>query len=104
MYQLGKDAIGKLCTINLFSACDHYAVSVIDNLLAVHNTDSRISMIFDVWLQQWTNHPIAAPLPLVIPPPALSRSPPRRASSGSGNCDAEGAVEQKVLWVRGRTE
>lgn len=65
VYQLGKDAVGKLCIINLFSACDRYAVSVMDNLLAVHNTDSGISMIFDVWLQQWTRRPIAAPLPLV---------------------------------------
>eukprot|EP00286_Rhodomonas_abbreviata_P012490 CAMPEP_0181318796 /NCGR_PEP_ID=MMETSP1101-20121128/17203_1 /TAXON_ID=46948 /ORGANISM="Rhodomonas abbreviata, Strain Caron Lab Isolate" /LENGTH=754 /DNA_ID=CAMNT_0023426301 /DNA_START=195 /DNA_END=2462 /DNA_ORIENTATION=+ len=68
IYQLGKEAIGKLCTINLFSACDHYAVSVMDNLLVVHNTDSKITMIFDVWLQQWTSHPIAAPLPLGGPP------------------------------------
>mmetsp|Transcript_36257 Transcript_36257/g.85934 ORF Transcript_36257/g.85934 Transcript_36257/m.85934 type:complete len:652 (+) Transcript_36257:212-2167(+) len=77
VYQLGKDAIGKLCTINLFSACDHYAVSVMDNLLAVHNTDSGISMIFDVWLQQWTSHPIAAPLPLGGPPPKLEEGEAR---------------------------
>ena len=27
VYQLGKEAIGKLCTVNLFSTCDSYAVS-----------------------------------------------------------------------------
>ena len=64
VYQLGKEAIGKLCTVNLFSACDSFAVSVCDNLLVVHNTDSRITMIFDIWLQQWSSHPVSAPLPL----------------------------------------
>ena len=59
------------CTVNLFSACDSYAVSVCDHLLVVHNTDSRITMIFDIWLQQWTSHPVAAPLPLGVCTPTL---------------------------------
>ncbi len=68
MYQLGKEAVGRLCTINLFTACEQFAVSVIDSLLVVHNTDSNITMVFDVWLQQWNSHPIVAPLPLGGPP------------------------------------
>jgi regulator of MON1-CCZ1 complex len=68
VYQLGKEAVGRLCTINLFTACEQFAVSVIDSLLVVHNTDSNITMVFDVWLQQWNSHPIVAPLPLGGPP------------------------------------
>ncbi|EKX47432.1 hypothetical protein GUITHDRAFT_106875 [Guillardia theta CCMP2712] len=67
VYQLGKDAIGRLCTINLYSACDNYALSIVDNLLIVHNLDSKITLIFDIWLMQWSDHPVAAPLPLGAP-------------------------------------
>ena len=38
------------------------------NYYKVHNTDSRITLIFDIWLQQWTSHPVTAPLPLGGPP------------------------------------
>ena len=48
VYQLGKEAVGRLCTINLFTACEQFAVSVMDSLLVVHNTDSNITMVFDV--------------------------------------------------------
>jgi len=68
IYQLGRAAIGRLCTVNLFSASDRYALSVTDNLIAVHNTDARITMLFDAWLLQWSSHPVAAPLPLGGPP------------------------------------
>ena len=87
VYQLGKEAIGKLCTVNLFSACDSYAVSVCDDVLVVHNTDSRITMLFDVWLQQWTSHPIAAPLPL--------GGPPARAQSPGGKGEGHTALEEE---------
>ena len=71
VYDLTSPEPVRRCTVNLFSACDSYAVSVCDHLLVVHNTDSRITMIFDIWLQQWTSHPVAAPLPLGVCTPTL---------------------------------
>lgn len=65
VYQLGQNAIGRLCSINLFTSSERFGVSVIDSLLVVHNQDSKITMVFDVLLHQWTGHPIVAPLPIV---------------------------------------
>ena len=90
VYQVGKEAIGKLCTVNLFSACDsEYALSVCDHLLVVHNMDSRITMLFDIWLQQWTSHPIAAPLPLGGPPPQRRAQPQGGEEAGGGLAEEE---------------
>jgi hypothetical protein len=85
VYQLGQGAIGRLCTINLFTSSDNFTVSVLDSLLVVHGSDSRITMIFDIRLHQWTSHPIVAPLPLGGPPP-------EGAEGGGGGEGGEGLL------------
>mmetsp|Transcript_30704 Transcript_30704/g.70779 ORF Transcript_30704/g.70779 Transcript_30704/m.70779 type:complete len:723 (+) Transcript_30704:80-2248(+) len=85
VYQLGRDAVARHSVINLYTACDRFAVSVIDNLLVVHNTDSQITMLFDIHSKN--KLPVAAPLPLGGPP---SRAGPSQ--------DAAFAPEMQSSW------
>ncbi len=62
LYQLTKEIVIKRSTIPVHTS-GAVAVQVVDNLLIVHNIDSKVAMIFDI-KDADTTFPVAAPLPL----------------------------------------
>lgn len=64
MYQLTKEVVHIKHRINLHIR-GAVAIHIIDNVLVVHNLDSRVSMLFDI-KEKDLSFPIAAPLPIGI--------------------------------------
>jgi hypothetical protein len=78
LYSLTKDAVKPAMTLNLSSKAP-VAVNVVDNLIAVHNLEAKVTFLFDL---QWNDtFPLAGPLPMVEAP----------ASSGMLNINGSGA-------------
>ncbi|KAG0595682.1 hypothetical protein M758_UG188000 [Ceratodon purpureus] len=75
MYRFYRDAVVPQGSLPLFSP--HVAISVVDNVLMVHQTDSQVVMLYDILTDP--KGPISAPLPLL-----LRGSPPLPASSSLG--------------------
>ncbi len=62
LYTLSKDSIKPGVNLNLNSKAA-VAINVVDNLIAVHNLDAKVTFLFDL---QWTDaFPLAGPLPMV---------------------------------------
>lgn len=64
---------------------DKIAISVVDNVLLVHQVDAKVVILYDIFAD--SRAPISAPLPLLL------RGFPRASSSSSrtGNKDTDGS-------------
>eukprot|EP01112_Ceratiomyxa_fruticulosa_P015060 TRINITY_DN4383_c0_g1_i1.p1 TRINITY_DN4383_c0_g1~~TRINITY_DN4383_c0_g1_i1.p1 ORF type:complete len:901 (+),score=199.61 TRINITY_DN4383_c0_g1_i1:154-2703(+) len=69
LFQLTKQAVLRRGRLDLFtSGASH--IHVIDNLLLIHNIESKVSLIFDIrgWARDMAGFPVASPLPLSAVP------------------------------------
>ncbi|KAL6052930.1 Mic1 domain-containing protein [Balamuthia mandrillaris] len=62
LYQITRESVTKRLTINLRTS-GVSAIQVVDNLLLVHDSESKISMLFDI-KDRDIEFPVASPLPL----------------------------------------
>ena len=62
LYTLTKEAVKPAMDLNLSSKAP-CAVNVVDNIIAVHNMEAKVTVLFDI---QWIDpcHPISGPLPM----------------------------------------
>eukprot|EP00164_Ancoracysta_twista_P010789 GFYU01016405.1.p1 GENE.GFYU01016405.1~~GFYU01016405.1.p1 ORF type:complete len:738 (+),score=165.60 GFYU01016405.1:47-2260(+) len=67
LFLLEKDAVSRKYVINLHAE-GSYAVSVHDNMLFVHNLESKVVMFYDI--KKDTQSPVVPPLPLGVYSPA----------------------------------
>ena len=62
MYLVTKDAVKPCVNLNLSSKAP-VAVNVVDNMVAVHNLEAKVTFLFDL---QWNDtFPLAGPLPMI---------------------------------------
>eukprot|EP00298_Acanthocystis_sp_HF-20_P006716 c16492_g1_i3.p1 GENE.c16492_g1_i3~~c16492_g1_i3.p1 ORF type:complete len:375 (+),score=91.94 c16492_g1_i3:43-1167(+) len=70
VYRIFKDIIVRSSQeIDLYS--ESVAISIVDNILVIHNVDTKISMIYDLKIPKF---PFLNPLPLYLPPSSLSET------------------------------
>lgn len=65
---LEKKNVTTQARIPLFSP--KVSVSVVDNVLLLHNTDSKIVMVYETAVIDVNNDPVSAPLPLTVRDPS----------------------------------
>ncbi|XP_043691029.1 regulator of MON1-CCZ1 complex-like [Telopea speciosissima] len=73
LYRFYRDAIVQQGSLPIYSS--KIAVSVVDNVLSVHQVDAKVVILYDIFADSWA--PISAPLPLLL------RGFPRANSSSS---------------------
>ncbi|KAF9599349.1 hypothetical protein IFM89_036806 [Coptis chinensis] len=79
LYRFYRDAVVRQCSLPIYSS--KIAVSVIDNVLLVHQVDAKVVILYDIFSD--SRAPISAPLPLLL------RGLPRiNASTRSSGKDA----------------
>ncbi|GKD08731.1 regulator of MON1-CCZ1 complex, partial [Tanacetum coccineum] len=79
-YRFYRDAVIQQGSLPVYSS--KIAVSVVDNVLLIHQVDAKVIILYDIFADSRT--PVSAPLPLLI------RGLPRAISSSqSSNKDAE---------------
>ncbi|XP_020104454.1 uncharacterized protein C18orf8 isoform X3 [Ananas comosus] len=62
LYRFYRDAVVQQGTLPIYSS--RIAVSVVDNVLLVHQVDAKVVILYDIFLDSLT--PISAPLPLLL--------------------------------------
>ncbi|KAL6336777.1 hypothetical protein AAG906_036091 [Vitis piasezkii] len=82
-YRFYRDAVVQQGSLPIYS--DKIAISVVDNVLLVHQVDAKVVILYDIFAD--SRAPISAPLPLLL------RGFPRASSSSSrtGNKDTDGS-------------
>lgn len=84
LFRFYRDAVVFEASISIYSPS--VAVSVVDNSVLIHQTDSKVVLVFDT--QSLSSHPLASPLPLTIrgplPPPHEHPGPQEAGNRGSG--------------------
>ncbi|KAJ8621406.1 hypothetical protein MRB53_029935 [Persea americana] len=88
LYRFYRDAVVQQGSFPMYST--KIAVSVVDNVLLVHQVDAKVVILYDLFAN--SRAPISAPLPL------LSRSLPRVAASSSQICSPQ-ALHMEVTEV-----
>lgn len=80
-YRFYRDAVVQQGSLPIYS--DKIAISVVDNVLLVHQVDAKVVILYDIFAD--SRAPISAPLPLLL------RGFPRASSSSSrtGNKDTD---------------
>lgn len=97
MYRFYRDAVVPQGSLPIFSS--HVAISVVDNVLLVHQTDSQVVLLYDILTDP--RGPISAPLPLLLrgaPSPAASSS----SNTGKGSRRPLSTAEATIYgkgWV-----
>ncbi|KAK4766433.1 hypothetical protein SAY87_008075 [Trapa incisa] len=79
-YRFYCDAVVQQGSLPIYSS--KIAVSVVDNVLLVHQVDAKVVILYDIFLD--SQSPISAPLPLLL------RGLPRSTSMGSRSNDKNG--------------
>lgn len=69
VYRFYRDAVMQQGTLPVYSSC--VAVSVVDNVVLVHQIDAKVVILYDLFLDSLT--PVSAPLPLLLRGPCKSR-------------------------------
>eukprot|EP00850_Spirogloea_muscicola_P012493 SM000081S22627 [mRNA] locus=s81:231057:237143:+ [translate_table: standard] len=89
IFRFYRDAVVHQGTVVLYSP--HVAVSVVDNVLLLHQTDSGVVLLYDLFAVADVQ-PLTSPLPLTLRPTATFQqpAPPRPAVLGSGAGDGLG--------------
>ncbi|XP_042514586.1 uncharacterized protein LOC122089150 [Macadamia integrifolia] len=62
LYRFYRDAIVQQGSLPIYSS--KIAVSVVDNVLLVHQVDAKVVILYDIFADSWA--PISAPLPLLL--------------------------------------
>ncbi|PIA53167.1 hypothetical protein AQUCO_00900042v1 [Aquilegia coerulea] len=62
LYRFYRDAVVRQCSLPIFSS--KIAVSVIDNVLLVHQVEAKVVILYDIFSD--SRAPISAPLPLLV--------------------------------------
>ncbi|XP_043691081.1 uncharacterized protein LOC122641842 isoform X2 [Telopea speciosissima] len=62
LYRFYRDAIVQQGSLPIYSS--KIAVSVVDNVLSVHQVDAKVVILYDIFADSWA--PISAPLPLLL--------------------------------------
>lgn len=87
-YRFYRDAVVQQGSLPIYS--DKIAISVVDNVLLVHQVDAKVVILYDIFAD--SRAPISAPLPLLL------RGFPRASSSSSrtGNKDTDGSEANDI--------
>ncbi|PIN07171.1 hypothetical protein CDL12_20262 [Handroanthus impetiginosus] len=88
LYRFYRDAVIQQGSLPVYS--NKVAVSVVDNVLLVHQVEAKVVIIYDIFADSQT--PISAPLPLLLR--GFSRA---NAASTQPTCKASGASESRDL-------
>lgn len=87
-YRFYRDAVVQQGSLPIYS--NKIAISVVDNVLLVHQVDAKVVILYDIFAD--SRAPISAPLPLLL------RGFPRASSSSSrtGNKDTDGSEANDI--------
>ncbi|CAN1772830.1 Regulator of MON1-CCZ1 complex [Linum perenne] len=91
LYRFYRDAVVQQGSLPMFSS--KIAVSVVDNVLLVHQVDARVTILYDIFAD--SRAPITAPLPLLLrglPRSNTSRSVTVSADLGRNTSDQESII------------
>jgi len=91
MYRFYRDAVVPQGSLPIFSP--HVAISVVDNVLMVHQTDSQVVLLYDILTDP--KGPISAPLPLLL------RGVPDIAASSSSGKGSKRSLSSAELTMYG---
>ncbi|KAJ4970676.1 hypothetical protein NE237_003775 [Protea cynaroides] len=91
LYRFYRDAVVQQGSLPIYSS--KIAVSVIDNVLLVHQVDAKVVILYDIFADSWA--PISAPLPLLL------RGLPR-ANGSSSRSNAKDTAHVEVNAVSDR--
>ncbi|XP_031483277.1 uncharacterized protein LOC116252845 [Nymphaea colorata] len=76
-YRFYRDAVIQQGSFSIYST--KVAVSVVDNVLLVHQVDAKVVLLYDIFLD--SQAPVSAPLPLLVRGLPVSNTGPSQASS-----------------------
>lgn len=90
LYRFYRDAVVHQGSLPIYST--KVAVSVVDNVLLVHQVDAKVVLLYDIFTD--SRAPISAPLPLLVRGPTgsttnSSRNKDRQSSSSSQSAELE---------------
>ncbi|CAN6459495.1 unnamed protein product [Victoria cruziana] len=77
LYRFYRDAVIQQGSFSIYST--KVAISVVDNVLLVHQVDAKVVLLYDIFLN--TQAPVSAPLPLLVRGLPVSNAVPSQASS-----------------------
>ncbi|GAB2266866.1 hypothetical protein Dimus_001854 [Dionaea muscipula] len=87
-YRFYRDAVVPQGSLPIYSS--KIAVSVVDNVLLVHQVDAKVVILYDIFSD--SRAPISAPLPLLLRGyPRFKALPPNLADKDNANVEAKGA-------------
>lgn len=100
-YRFYRDAVVQQGSLPIYSK--KVAVSVVDNVLLVHQLDAKVVILYDIFAD--SRAPISAPLPLLLrgfpkTGVSLSRSGPNNAESSEASCIIE---HEAIIYGEGWT-
>ncbi|CAN0927566.1 Regulator of MON1-CCZ1 complex [Linum grandiflorum] len=92
LYRFYRDAVVQQGSLPMFSS--KIAVSVVDNVLLVHQVDARVTILYDIFAD--SRAPITAPLPLLLR--GLPRSNTSRSITGSDNLGRNSSDQESIIY------